>query len=208
MKSFLVKNIQWVICSICLVLFLILLKNVFSKGIMQIDMVGYHLVSSYLIRESTIPIAKGITWFGSGICLSSITAVIFFFLKDKRIGLMIIADLIIIAIFNTILKVLIQRPRPTEFRIINERGYSFPSAHSMASMAFYGLLIYLIYKGVGNIYLKWILIVILFLLIISIGISRIYLGVHYTSDVLAGFLISLAYLILFISVATKYLSIK
>lgn len=116
---------------------------------------------------------------------------------------MIIADLIIVAGFNTLLKILIQRPRPTEFRLIDEKGYSFPSAHSMASMAFYGLLIYLIYKYVTNIYLKWILIVILSLLIISIGISRIYLGVHYTSDVLAGFLISLAYLIIFISVTSK-----
>ncbi len=205
MKNIFVKNIRWLICFICVILFFLLLKDVFAYEILQIDVVGYQFVSSYLIREKTIPIAKAITWFGSGICMSSITAMIFFFLKNKKIGFMIIADLILVAGFNTLLKVLIQRPRPTEFRLIDEKGYSFPSAHSMASMAFYGLLIYLIYKYVTNIYLKWILIVILSLLIISIGISRIYLGVHYTSDVLAGFLISLAYLILFISVTSKYI---
>lgn len=78
MKNLLIKNIQWVICLICVILFLLLLKDVLAKDILQIDIIGYHLVSSYLIREKTIPIAKAITWFGSGICMSSITAVIFF----------------------------------------------------------------------------------------------------------------------------------
>ena len=63
---------------------------------------------------------------------------------------------------------------------------------------YYGYLIYLIYCKVNNKFLKYGLIVLLVSLIILIGISRIYLGVHYTSDVLAGFLISIAYLIIYI----------
>lgn len=73
----------------------------------------------------------------------------------------------------------------------------------MVSTAFYGLLIYIIYKKIDNKYLKSILIILLSILILCIGISRIYLGVHYTSDVLAGFLISICYLILFTN-AIKY----
>ena len=69
----------------------------------------------------------------------------------------------------------------------------------MVSAAFYGFLIYLIYKNVKNKYLKWGLITILSLLIFLIGTSRIYLGVHYTSDVLAGFLVAISYLIIFIT---------
>lgn len=67
----------------------------------------------------------------------------------------------------------------------------------MVSMAFYGFLIYLIYNNIKNKYIKWILICSLSILIILIGISRIYLGVHYTSDVLAGFFLSISYLVIY-----------
>lgn len=73
----------------------------------------------------------------------------------------------------------------------------------MISMAFYGFLIYLIYKYINNKYLKSFLIFILSLLIIMIGFSRIYLGVHYTSDVIAGFLVSISYLIVYTNFSKK-----
>ena len=101
---------------------------------------------------------------------------------------------------NFSLKQIIQRPRPVGHRIINENGYSLPSGHSMVSMAFYGLLIYFIYKNIKNKYIKIVLITLLSILIISIGVSRIYLGVHYTSDVIAGFLVALSYLIIFVHI--------
>ncbi len=82
-------------------------------------------------------------------------------------------------------------------------GYSLPSGHSMVSLAFYGLIIYFIYKNIENKHIKWTLIAVLSLLIVFIGISRIYLGVHYTSDVLAGFLLAIPYLIIYISTFNK-----
>jgi len=78
----------------------------------------------------------------------------------------------------------------------------------MASMAFYGLLIYFAHKYIKNTKIKIFTCTILSLLIPLIGFSRIYLGVHYTSDVLAGFLISISYLILFTSFAPKLLKIE
>ncbi len=78
----------------------------------------------------------------------------------------------------------------------------------MVSMAFYGYIIYLVYKKVDNIYLKWGICSIISMLIICIGISRIYLGVHYASDVLAGFYISILYLTIYISCTKKYLNIE
>ena len=70
----------------------------------------------------------------------------------------------------------------------------------MVGMAFYGLLIYFIYRKVKNPYIKWTSCILLTILIFLIGLSRVYLGVHYASDVIAGFCISAAYLALFTQV--------
>ena len=204
LKVFIRNNYQWLICFISLILFLTITEDVFNNEIIKGDTIGYNIVSS-LISDKLTPLVKMVTWFGSATCLILLTVILFIFIKNKKAGLLIGTNLVIITILNQILKSLLQRPRPTGFRIINETGYSFPSGHSMISMAFYGFLIYLIYKNVKNKYLKFTLIIILFILIISIGLSRIYLGVHYTSDVLAGFLLSIAYLIFYCHVVDKVL---
>ncbi len=201
---FIRNNYQWLICFISLILFLTITENVFNNEIIKGDTIGYNIVSS-LISDKLTPLVKMVTWFGSATCLILLTVILFITIKNKKAGLLIGTNLVIITILNQTLKSLLQRPRPTEFRIINETGYSFPSGHSMISMAFYGFLIYLIYNNVKNKFLKFTLIIILFILIVSIGLSRIYLGVHYTSDVLAGFLLSIAYLIFYCHVVDKVL---
>ncbi len=196
-------NYKWIILSICLILFLALAEDVFNKEIMQEDIIGYNFVKTYLIKKEITPVMKLITFFGGATCLIGLTLVLFITIKNKKIGLLIGINLVTITILNQIFKFILQRPRPTENRIINENGYSFPSGHSMISMAFYGFLIYLIYKYVKNKKLKYISITLISILIIFIGISRIYLGVHYTSDILAGFLFSISYLIIFILIANN-----
>ena len=198
------KNFKWLVLFIALIGFLALAEDVFNKEIMNGDIIGYKIISTFLISDFATPIAKFITNFGGAIFLITLTVILFILIKNKKIGLSIFSNLIIITVLNQLLKRILQRPRPTEFRIIEETGYSFPSGHSMVSMAFYGYLIYLIYKYVENRYVKWISIVLLSVLICSIGVSRIYLGVHYTSDVLGGFLVSISYLILFISTVNKF----
>lgn len=205
MKEIIIKNWKWILLFVCIVGFLLLAEDVFHKEIMNGDTIGYKFVSTYLISDFTTPIAKFITNFGGALCLIGISIILCIIVKNKKIGIAIVSNLGIVTILNQILKRILQRPRPEEFRIINENGYSFPSGHSMVSMAFYGFLIYLIYTNVKNKYLKWSLISILGVLIISIGISRIYLGVHYTSDVLAGFLIAISYLIIYISIINKFM---
>ena len=204
-KEFIVKNSKWMILFICLVGFLALAEDVFHKEIMNGDIIGYKIVSTLLISDFATPIAKFITNFGGAIFLIILTIVLFILIKNKKIGLSILTNLVVITVLNQIIKHILQRPRPTDFRIIEETGYSFPSGHSMVSMAFYGYLIYLVYKYIKNKYIKWISIILLSILICSIGISRIYLGVHYTSDVLGGFLLSISYLIIYISAVNKFL---
>ena len=203
-KEFMKKNLKWFVLFIALIGFLALAEDVFNKEIMNGDIIGYKIISTFLISDFATPIAKFITNFGGAIFLITLTVILFILIKNKKIGLSIFSNLVIITVLNQLLKRILQRPRPTEFRIIEETGYSFPSGHSMVSMAFYGYLIYLIYKYVKNKYVKWGLIVLLSILICSIGVSRIYLGVHYTSDVLGGFLVSISYLILFISTVNKF----
>ena len=201
-KEYIKKNLKWVVLFICLVGFLALTEDVFNKEIMQGDIIGYKIISTFLISDFVTPIAKFITNFGGAIFLSIATIALLLLIKNKKIGLSIFSNIVIITILNQLLKRILRRPRPTEFRIVEETGYSFPSGHSMVSMAFYGYLIYLIYR-----YIKWSLIVLLSILICLIGISRIYLGVHYTSDVLGGFLLSISYLVVYISLI-KNLKIK
>ncbi len=204
-KELIKKNLKWVVLFICLVGFLALAEDVFNKEIMYGDIIGYKLISTFLISDFVTPIAKFITNFGGAIFLSIATVMLFLLIKNKKIGLSIISNIVIITVLNQLLKRILQRPRPTEFRIVEETGYSFPSGHSMVSMAFYGYLIYLIYRYIKNKYVKWTLITILSILICLIGISRIYLGVHYTSDVLGGFLLSISYLVIYISSIKKLL---
>lgn len=205
-KEFAIKNLKWIILFVCLIGFFALAEDVFNKEIMNGDILGYKIISDFLISDFVTPIAKFITNFGGSIALIVITILLFIGIKNKKIGISIFTNLCVVTGLNLILKHILQRPRPTtDYKIINETGYSFPSGHSMISMAFYGFIIYLICKYVKNRYLKASLIAFLSLLIILIGISRIYLGVHYTSDVLAGFLIAISYLIIYISAVNKFL---
>ena len=203
-KEFIIKNLKWIILFICLIGFLALAEDVFNKEILNGDIIGYKIASEFLISDFATPIAKFVTNFGGAIFLIILAMTLLILIKDKKIGLSILSNLVIITVLNQLLKIILQRPRPTDYRIIEETGYSFPSGHSMISMAFYGYLIYLIYKYAKNKYIKWTSIILLSILICSIGISRIYLGVHYTSDVLGGFLISISYLIIYISAVNKF----
>lgn len=192
-KDFLLKHKRLIIVAVSIILLLAIIEDILDDDIITFDEKWYSFVEQHLIKNWVTYIAKFITQFGGPILLIIIAVLISSILRNK-IGICILVNLFLATITNFTLKNILQRPRPIEHRIIDESGYSFPSGHSMVSMAFYGFLIYLIFQNVKNKYLKWSLIIILALLIVSIGISRIYLGVHYTSDVIAGFLVALAYL--------------
>ena len=208
LKKFVKKYYKAIIVFACLLITMDMVFALFAKEVMQRDIIGYNLISKYLISDATLPIVKVITNFGgiTGIILiAMITSTILIIKKKKLMGILLWINLACSALLNQILKRIVQRPRPTGYRLIEESGYSFPSGHSMIGAAFYGFFIYLIFKNVKNKYLKWGSISFFCIWICLIGISRIYLGVHYTSDVMAGFAISISYLIIFTSIVNNYL---
>lgn len=91
------------------------------------------------------------------------------------------------AIFNRLLKWTFQRARPQIHPLITETGYSFPSGHSMTAIVFYGMLAYFLILFLEKRSAKIVIFLLFMSIILAIGISRIYLGVHYPSDVIAGF---------------------
>ena len=95
---------------------------------------------------------------------------------------------------NLALKQFYQRPRPL-LPLVSASGLSFPSGHAMISASFYGLLIYLAYIYIRRASWRWLLIGSLVLLVVLIGLTRVYLRVHYATDVLAGFTAGLVWLI-------------
>lgn len=102
-----------------------------------------------------------------------------------------------------VIKHIFFRARPLTEALYLETSSSFPSGHATAAMALYGFLVYIIYKHDKH-HFKKPLMIFLSLLIILIGASRLYLGVHYLSDVLTGYFIGLIWIILSIKLY-KYL---
>lgn len=192
-------NKKNIVTYISLLLFLILTILVFTNNFSYID----DKIESFILsirNKNLTDTMNTITNIGSAYSLIVITILLLFFLKNKKTCLLITLNLIFSFLSSQIVKFILQRERPINIGLVSASGYSYPSGHSMVSMAYFGFMAYLIYKNISNVFLKIIFIMLFILLSIVIGFSRIYLGVHYFSDVLGGFLLSIFYLSLFINI--------
>jgi undecaprenyl-diphosphatase len=178
-------------------------------GFSIFDDAVYKFVSGFISDDLT-RFMKFITFLGSEWFVTLLTVMVpalIFILRKKecyRLGLLIPANIALGALFNQILKLIFERPRPELLRLVEETGYSFPSGHSMNSVIFYGLIAYLIIRRSRH-WSRYAVAAFLGVLVILIGLSRIYLGVHYASDVLAGFLIGLGWLALAARISDRFL---
>ena len=198
------KKIKWVIFVIAILIFSFLAYFVLEGKTGEFDSFIYKIVT-FNKTDFISGFYKFITNFASGIMVGIISLVFLIIFKNKRYGGFIFLNVFNIFVLNFLLKLLFMRDRPYELMIIDEVGYSFPSGHAMAALGFYGFIIYLLWHFNLAKSAKIIFSVLLGVLIILIGVSRIYLGVHYASDVLAGYMVSLAYLILYITCVKKCL---
>ena len=119
-----------------------------------------------------------------------------FFKKHKWYSIKIPAIALSSLAMMFFLKNYFERERPLIPLLEEARGLSFPSGHALMSVTFYGLMIYIVWHSVKDPRLKWALIVALLILIHLIGFSRIYLRVHYTTDVIAGFAMGVIWLVI------------
>jgi membrane-associated phospholipid phosphatase len=126
----------------------------------------------------------------TGYFVVTVLLVLYFFFihRSWKFIVQTVAVLLLASLSNVALKEVINRARPTIEHLVTVYTLSYPSGHAMSAMGFYGFLVFLTMRFKMNQWVRITLIVVLVLLILSIGISRIYLGVHYPSDVVAGFI--------------------
>ena len=191
------ENIKTLVLLAAALVFVWLLGEVASGEIMRLDTLAYELFVERLRSDALTPFMEAFTSLASVVVLAVLAAVIAALAPGKAPGWCVAVNLVCVVLLNTVLKVIVQRPRPDGFRLISETGYSFPSGHSMVSMAFFGLLIWMVWRYHRKDAMRVVWCVVFGVVIAMVGISRIYLGVHYASDVLAGFCVSLVWLIFY-----------
>ena len=123
------------------------------------------------------------------VVIAVVVSVLYF--KNWKYILQTIFVLLLASISNVLLKRLVDRPRPGIEHMVVVETLSYPSGHAMSAMAFYGFLIYLFSRFKINRILKYGIILLLIGVILSIGLSRIYLGVHFPSDIAGGYIAGL-----------------
>nr|WP_312875741.1 phosphatase PAP2 family protein [Paenibacillus planticolens] len=153
-------------------------------------------------------IMKFFTFIGGGYPVVVITLIIIFFLykvlHHRRELILFVWVVIGSALLNETLKLIFHRARPMIHRIVDANGFSFPSGHSMAAFSLYGVVAFLLWRHIATPLGRGILILVSIAMILTIGISRIYLGVHYPSDVIGGFLASGSWLAISIWFYQRY----
>lgn len=167
------------ICFILIVLLLLL--NIATP----IDLWVYHKIEP-LIQNNLTGIMKFFTFLGEPktIIIFSLIWIIYLFFKNKKEIKPFLFLILLSGLSMLILKFIFTRERPNILRLIEITGYSFPSGHSIISMSFYSYFATVLLEHNWS---KTIVVSITICIIIGIGFSRIYLGVHYFTDVLAGY---------------------
>jgi membrane-associated phospholipid phosphatase len=184
-------------------LFAVIVDEVLWEKEDAIDHYTFNLLSTHVINDGLTPLMEGVSFFASAPFLQvayPVLVVLYLLQKDwKRsieIGVVGMGGHAV----NVFMKWLFKRPRPA-YPLLKESlsNYGFPSGHSMSAIIFYGLLAYLVWKTDLPKQYKYLIGCFLLLFALLIGFSRVYLRVHYLSDVVAGYCIGFAWLALSIA---------
>lgn len=191
-----------ILIIILIVLFIILGILASFNLTSDFDNFIYNMIIS-LKNDNLTKIIKVITTLANtkSIILYNVLIVIYILIKKNRKLMIIPINSLLSVIINNIFKIIFRRDRPLLIALIDESGYSYPSGHAMISILFFGTLSYVI--GKSNIKYKTLIRISLGIFIILVGISRVYLGVHYVSDIIGGYLLGMITLLTVISIKKK-----
>ncbi len=173
--------------AVAAAVFVFLAVQIVTTGGSFIDGPVYAAVSG-LITPGLTAVITPITHMGGTtflVILCVITCLLFWRLWGWKVMVVHAANLALSSACNKLIKAAVQRPRPAVEHLVEQGGYSFPSGHSLSAMAFYGLIAIILLARLKGKQRCWAA-ALLGLLILLIGFSRIYVGVHFASDVLAG----------------------
>lgn len=193
---------RWIVLALCMLAFMLLASNLSHLAPFDNSVYG---VIAFFHNGFMSKLAIVLTNLVHPVILLIVGFSVLFFLKKREYVVPFFANLAIPVMLHSGLKAIFVRTRPDSVvRVISQAGYSFPSGHAMTAAAFYGFMIYLVQKFTISKHVKNTLSAVMVLVILLVGMSRIYLGVHFASDVLASFLLATSYLIVFISFVDRY----
>lgn len=182
-----------------LFVFAVVVNEVLWEKEEEIDQAIFNFLSQHVVSHQWTGFMETITHFASSLFLQIaygalflIYLIVYHFKKALQIAVVGLGGYLVVYL----MKMSFRRSRPPDPLIEPLQNFSFPSGHATSGFIFYGLLAYLVWKMPIAPVLKYIACILLFIFLLLVGFSRIYLRVHYPSDVLAGFCIGFAWLLL------------
>ena len=197
--SFIKSYWKQLLLAVFLMWFTLLTFLVITNPVLEVDTIIYNtLMRLYSDWWTSFFLFSTFLWSTYMIIAVALLTTILFFIKKKYKRYTILSFLTpaLVYLVNYIIKNSIQRPRPNILRLVQESDYSFPSWHTMESLAVYGLLIIFCSLNIKNRSIKYLIASIIVIIITCIVLSRIYLWVHYFTDILWWLLLSWSYLLL------------
>lgn len=183
--------------ALVILVFWLITHQVIKGKQLGFDSTVFKLLQSYT-NDGLTSFMKFFTFFGSRLFLlpayTLLAAYYLIFKKSSKHSLGIAAVALSGAGILFIFKNIFKRDRPTEHLIENVTSFSYPSGHSFSAFTMCGILLYLFCTSHLKTSYKWICSIVVFLIAFLIAVSRIYLHVHYASDVIAGFCLSILWL--------------
>ena len=181
-----------------LLIFVFLAHGIFRSNIFLFDQWAFEF-TDYYISEKLTQLMQFISFLGSHLFLipANLVLIILFIKKNDRwnsIKIPTVAFTSVVMMF--LMKFIFHRIRPENPLLYEAAGFSFPSGHALMSVTFYGLILYILIKDQDKLWTRLLFSLLFITIIIAIGLSRIYLRVHYASDVIAGFTLGFVWLMI------------